>query len=540
MSDGPSEPGEEDDDVDPGAEVAAETHTVRLELADEPGELLRALRPIADEGGNLLSVLHERGNLTPRGRVPVTVELRCQPSRFGDMVDALTEAGVTVVQADRETYAERVTVLLVGHVVEQDLSETLLAVEASPAASVVDLSLSAPEGTDGVSAARLTLGVSDGETAAALSAVGEAAAAKGLRLLTPVETATGGPTAAGDTASGSGTAAETDAGAGAGKTATTGSEGRRLAVLGAGAVGQAVCRAAADRGHRVVALADSTGAVADDDGIDVAAALERKRVRDSVGTAAPADALEAECDVLVEATPTTLGDAEPGFGHARRALERDRDVVLANKGPVAERYGDLRAAERASAGRVRFGATVGGAVPVLPTLAGFRVENVRSVRGVLNGTANFVCSRMAAEGLSYEHVLAEAQDLGVAEADPAFDVEGTDAALKCVIVANVLSGDDREWTLADADVEGIADLPVRAFESATAADRTVRLVGTASRDGVSVAPRLVPASSPLAVEGTRNVARVETATAGTVDVGGRGAGGPETAASVLADVERLG
>jgi homoserine dehydrogenase len=206
---------------------------------------------------------------------------------------------------------------------------------------------------------------------------------------------------------------------------------------------------------------------------------------------------------------------------------------------VAERYGDLRERERASEGRVLFGATVGGAVPVLSTVEGFGAANVRSVRGVLNGTANFVCSRMAAEGLSYEHVLAEAQDLGVAEADPAFDVEGTDAALKCVIVANVLSGDEREWTLADATVEGIADLPVRAFESAAETDRTVRLVGAASRSGVTVAPRLVARSSPLAVEGTRNVVRIETETAGTIDVGGRGAGGPETAAAVLADVDRL-
>ncbi len=519
------------DGGDPDGDPGLETHTVILELADEPGELLRALRPIAENDGNLLSVLHERGDRTPRGRVPVTVEFRCPPTRFESIVASLDDAGVTVAQVDRESYADRLTVLLVGHVVERDLSETLRSVEHSPAASVVDLSLSAPEGTDDVSAARLVLGVSDGDTAEALAAVRSVAERKDLRLLTPVETALSGddaPAAEG---------ARRDAGDGA--TAAGGDgEGLRLAVLGAGAVGRAVCRAAPERGHRVVAVADSTGARVAPAGIDPQATFERKAERGSVGTAAPSEALEAPYDVLVEATPTTLGDAEPGFGHAARALERDRSVVLANKGPVAERYADLRERERASEGRVLFGATVGGAVPVLSTVRGFGAAKVTSVRGVLNGTANFVCSRMAAEGLSYEHVLAEAQDLGVAEADPSFDVEGTDAALKCVIVANVLSG-DREWTLADATVEGIADLPARVFESAAEADRTVRLVGTASREGVSVAPRLVPRSSPLAVEGTRNVARIETATAGTIDVGGRGAGGPETAASVLADVDRI-
>jgi homoserine dehydrogenase len=493
--------------------------------------LLRALEPVAERGGNLLTVLHERGDLTPRGRVPVTVEFRCPPTRFEAIVEALSSAGVTVAQADRESYEERVTVLLVGHLVESDLSETLTTVEECPAASVVDLSLSAPEGTDDVSAARLTLGVSDGGRDRAIAAVREVAERKGLRLLTPVE-AGGGEAATPSPSTGG-------ASRSSGATGGTDGDGLRLAVLGAGAVGRAVCRAAPERGHRVVALADSTGARIDAGGIDAEAAIERKRERGSVGDAAPGDALEAAYDALVEATPTTLGDAEPGFGHAARALERDRSVVLANKGPVAERYGDLRERERASEGRVLFGATVGGAVPVLSTVEGFGAANVRSVRGVLNGTANFVCSRMAAEGLSYEHVLAEAQDLGVAEADPAFDVEGTDAALKCVIVANVLSGDEREWTLADATVEGIADLPVRAFESAAETDRTVRLVGAASRSGVTVAPRLVARSSPLAVEGTRNVVRIETETAGTIDVGGRGAGGPETAAAVLADVDRL-
>ncbi|WP_115864701.1 homoserine dehydrogenase [Halorussus litoreus] len=311
----------------------------------------------------------------------------------------------------------------------------------------------------------------------------------------------------------------------------------KLAILGAGAVGRSVADLAGEYDHAVTALADSTSAAVDPDGIDVADALARKDESGRVGADAPADALDAEYDALVEATPTTLDDAQPGFGHVRTALERDRHVVLANKGPVAERYDELRDLERDSEGSVRFEATVGGAIPVLSTIDDYGPGKITAARGVLNGTANFVLSRMAAEGLGYEHVLAEAQDLGVAEADPSFDVNGTDAALKCAILANVLN--DGGYSLADAEVEGIADLPGNALELAAEDGRTVRLIGEATPDGVRVGPRLVPQNGTLAVTGTRNIVQLETDHAGRLNLSGRGAGGPETATAVLADVNRL-
>jgi homoserine dehydrogenase len=313
----------------------------------------------------------------------------------------------------------------------------------------------------------------------------------------------------------------------------------RLAVVGSGAVGSSVAELAGEYGHSVTALADSSSAVVDADGIDVEATLDRKRQDGIVGSADPQDALRADYDALVEATPTTLGDAQPGFGNLRAALERDRHVVLANKGPVAERYAEVRDLEADSDGTVLFEATVGGAMPVLSTISDFRPDNITAVRGVLNGTANFILSRMAGEGLDYAHVLNEAQDLGVAEADPSFDVEGTDAALKCVIVANVLAQGDREYTLDDAYVDGIHDLPVSALDIANEDGQTIRLIGEVSGDTVSVGPRLVPEHGALAVTGTRNIVQFETKHAGRLNVSGRGAGGPETASAVLADVDRL-
>jgi len=311
----------------------------------------------------------------------------------------------------------------------------------------------------------------------------------------------------------------------------------RLAVMGAGAVGRSVAELAAEAGHEIVAVADSGGAAIDDGGVDVGEVLDRKDETGSVGDHALTEALSADYDALVEATPTTLGDAEPGFGHVRRALERDRHAVLANKGPVAERYGDLREIEDASAGTVRFEATVGGAIPVMATIEDYDSARVTAVRGVLNGTANFILTRMAAEGLGYEHVLAEAQDLGVAEADPAFDVEGTDAALKCVIVANVLSGGG--FSLSDADVRGITGIPGNALELAGEDGRTIRLIGEATSGRVSVRPRLVPDNGTLAVSGTTNIVQIETEDAGQLNISGAGAGGPQTASAVLADLNRL-
>ncbi|NHN60204.1 MULTISPECIES: homoserine dehydrogenase [Halorussus] len=313
----------------------------------------------------------------------------------------------------------------------------------------------------------------------------------------------------------------------------------RLAVFGMGAVGRSVVELAGERGHTITAVADSTSAAIDPDGIDTKAVLDKKESEGSVGTANPDDALTASYDVLIEATPTTLGDAEPGFTHTRTALERGRHVVLANKGPVAERYGDLRALERESTGNVLFEATVGGAIPVLSTINNLGPENINAVQGVLNGTTNFILSRMAAEGLGYEHVLAEAQDLGVAKADPTFEVSGNDTALKLVIIANVLAQGERQFSRNDVEVEGIEDIPSSVLGLAREDGNTVRLIGEFTGDSIRIGPRLVPESSALAVPGTRNIVQLETEHAGSLNISGRGTGGSETATAIFTDINRL-
>jgi ACT domain-containing protein len=169
-----------------GHDGAPQPHTIRLELADEPGELLAALEPISENGGNLLSIFHERGNVTPRGRIPVEVDIEATPDRFETIVAALRDAGVNVVQAGAEQYAEELVVVLVGDIVDSDLSDTLQRVEACPSASVADVSVNAPAGRGESASARLRLATRAGSGTEALDTVRELAAEKELHVIEPL------------------------------------------------------------------------------------------------------------------------------------------------------------------------------------------------------------------------------------------------------------------------------------------------------------------------------------------------------------------
>lgn len=161
------------------------THTIRLELEDEPGELLRALQPIAENGGNLLSIFHERGNITPRGHIPVEVDVEAEPNRFEQIVAGLRVAGINVVQAGVERYSESLTVILSGHLVDTGLSDTLTRIREETNTSITELSLSAPEGTQDVSSARLRLATAAGEAEETLQVVRTIVDEKDLQIIEP-------------------------------------------------------------------------------------------------------------------------------------------------------------------------------------------------------------------------------------------------------------------------------------------------------------------------------------------------------------------
>jgi len=170
--------------TDPQSEANA--YTIRLELVDEPGELLRALEPIGENGGNLLSIYHERGHITPRGHIPVEVDLEATPERYETIVDALREAGINVIQAGTERYSESLTILLSGDLVDTGLSDTFTRIRDNTNATITDFELAAPQGSAAISSGRLRLGIEEGETERTLAKIREIAAEKDLRVIEPL------------------------------------------------------------------------------------------------------------------------------------------------------------------------------------------------------------------------------------------------------------------------------------------------------------------------------------------------------------------
>ncbi|MFB6243285.1 MAG: amino acid-binding protein [Halobaculum sp.] len=178
---------DEELETDGGPGSDPQVHTIMLELPDEPGQLLAALQPVAENGGNLLSVVHERGDRTPRGRIPVEIALECPPVRFESILDGVRDAGLTVVEADAESYADEVVVVLVGHLVDTGLSGTLQEIRENAEATVADVALSAPEADEEQpSAARLHLRAREGCVERALSTVRAVADEKDLTVIEPL------------------------------------------------------------------------------------------------------------------------------------------------------------------------------------------------------------------------------------------------------------------------------------------------------------------------------------------------------------------
>lgn len=166
-------------------------YTVRLELVDRPGELLRALGPVAEHGGNLMAIFHERGNRTPRGQIPVEVDLEAPPETFDEIVAGMRGEGINVIQAGAEQYGEELTVVLTGHLVRTDLSDTLERIESVSGGSVRDFSLSVSD-READSSARVRLATQQGEVERMLSTVREVAQQKGLQVVAPLTGGDGG------------------------------------------------------------------------------------------------------------------------------------------------------------------------------------------------------------------------------------------------------------------------------------------------------------------------------------------------------------
>ncbi len=240
-------------------------------------------------------------------------------------------------------------------------------------------------------------------------------------------------------------------------------------------------------------------------------------------------------DVYVELTPTNVIDGEPGYSFIKRILANQCHVVTSNKGPVVLYYKGLQKLALKNDVKFLYEATVGGAVPFLnmvrETLRGNKIINVC---GILNGTTNYILTRMGAEGAGLEQILREAQELGIAEADPSYDVDGIDAAAKAVIIANEFFSANAG--MKDVDVCGITRITPEFVSLADKNGFSVKLIAEVGRDVLRVSPRLIEKSHPLCVDGTLNALNIKVDMAREVTVVGYGAGKYETAGAVISDI----
>ncbi|WP_421782007.1 homoserine dehydrogenase [Kiloniella litopenaei] len=255
---------------------------------------------------------------------------------------------------------------------------------------------------------------------------------------------------------------------------------------------------------QIVCVSDSSGVAVDPDGFEAQMIIDRKNAGESASSfkgfrkgASVENVLEdTKIDLVFEASPVDLQTGQPGLGITRTALAKGISVVLANKGPVTLAYEELKNLARGSGAALEMSATVCGGLPVLnigrrDLIAG----DISKLKGIFNSTSNFILDEMAT-GRSYDDALAEAQERGIAEADPSLDVGGWDTANKLVIIANAILG--QTVTLKDVDVTGIENITEDDLKNARADNKQIKLVATYENNKLSVAPIALPQESFLA------------------------------------------
>jgi len=326
----------------------------------------------------------------------------------------------------------------------------------------------------------------------------------------------------------------------------------RVAILGVGTVGAEVARAflhQPDRrigptGGRMLELV----AIAD---LNVQGAVDRGMPRELIVPDAAAVVAREDVDVIVE----LMGGDEPARTFIADALRAGKPVVTANKHVLAHHGLELESIARASGSALRFEASVCGGTPVLDTIArGLAANRIRRVRGIVNGSTNFVLTEMTQARRSYDDVLAAAQAQGYVERDPRADVEGHDAANKLAVLTRLCFGAWPEVgsiiasppSLRGDGRPGITGVTAADVAGGVALGLAIRLVATASTAGTaeptfglagSVMTSAVPVAAPLGrTDGVLNRLEVDADPVGRISLEGPGAGGPATSSAVLADL----
>ncbi len=315
----------------------------------------------------------------------------------------------------------------------------------------------------------------------------------------------------------------------------------KVGVLGCGNVGAALVQLVADRGDEI---ATRTGIRLEVAKVAVRS-LTRKRpvhLAEEILTREAADVVaDPSVDVIVE----VIGGIEPARELILAALAAGKPVITANKELLANHGAELFVAASEAGVDLLFEAAVAGGIPILRPLRESLIgEDIRRIMGIVNGTTNFILTRMSEEGTSYAEALSEAQQLGYAERDPTADVEGFDAGAKAAILASIAFG--AKVVAGDVYHEGISNITATDIAFATRLGYVIKLLAVAElvevADGpdevaVRVHPAMVPAAHPLAgVRDSFNAVFVEGAAVGDLMFYGRGAGGNPTGSAVLGDL----
>jgi homoserine dehydrogenase len=289
--------------------------------------------------------------------------------------------------------------------------------------------------------------------------------------------------------------------------------------------------------QRRAAIAERTGIT-----LEIAKIAVRDTSRARGGVPLTDDVRSVVDDPNIDIVVELMGGIDPARDVILAALRQGKPVVTANKELLAKQGVDMFAAADEAGTDLLFEAAVAGGIPFIrPLRESLRGEPIRRVMGIVNGTTNFILTKMTEDGADYAAVLAEAQRLGYAEADPTADVEAFDAAAKCAIIASIAFG--AKVVASDVHREGITLVTPADIAIAERLGYVIKLLAIAERDGdsgrlaVRVHPAMVPTAHPLAgVRDAYNAVFVEGDAVGSLMFYGRGAGGNPTASAVLGDV----
>ncbi len=307
----------------------------------------------------------------------------------------------------------------------------------------------------------------------------------------------------------------------------------QIAILGLGTVGTGVARVVAENARQIERKLGEP--------LQVKTILVRRLKDGPYRQLMTDDFSRIEQDEDIRVVVETIGGVEAAYEYTKRALEAGKHVVTANKQLVAEHGCELLALARKKNVNYLFEASVGGGIPILHPLRECLAANrIEEVYGILNGTTNYILTRMVRTGAFFSDALREAQAKGYAEADPTADIEGIDAGRKTCILADLAFG--HQVDPKDVPMEGISKLSLRDVKIAQRAGYRVKLLGRAVRlpgggRTAYVAPHLIPEDRPLAnVEDVFNAIVVRGNATGEVMFCGKGAGEMPTASACVADV----